>query len=148
VKKILAISLAAFSISACGGGTTTIIREVPASTTTEVLAEEPVQEESFQEERWTLREAINYVRQNAPSLESYSNETIADLMATSCDSIDTWAPDYEGYIDQARRTLSAEDTLMRNELTTIIIGGLYAYCPYHQEGVLAALGETDGSSTF
>jgi uncharacterized membrane protein len=148
VKKIFITTVVALGLSACSGGTTTIIREVPASTTTEALTQEPAQENASRVERWSLRKAVDYVRQNAPSTRAYSDETIADLMGTACDSIDTWAPDYEGYLNQAASVLSKESTADRNDLVTIIIGGLHAYCPYHQEGVLDALGETGGSSAF
>lgn len=149
MKRLLAVSLSVIALSACGSGTTTIIREVPASTTIAVENTAPEkQEESSEVIRMSIREAINYVRTSTSGLWEYSDEEIASLMATACDTIDEWAPDYKGYLANAREALTGEGTSMRSDIAAIMLGGLYAYCSYHQEGMFKALENTDGSGSF
>lgn len=150
MKRLLAVSLSVIALSACGSGTTTIIREVPASTTTiavENTAPEK-QEESSEVIRMSIREAVNYVRSSTSGLWEYSDEEIASLMATACDTIDDWAPDYRGYLANAREALIDEGTSTRSDIAAIMLGGLYAYCSYHQEGMFKALENTNGSGTL
>ena len=129
--KALAIAGVAVILASCTGETT-VIREVQvtASTQETTAVEEPT--------RMSRASAIATARQSVPTLWELSDDVIESLMMTSCESIDSWAPDYEGYLDNAREMLT-RDSSQRDEILAIVVASIYSVCPEHQLGITDVL---------
>ena len=129
--RALAIAGVAVILASCTGETT-VIREVQvtASTQETTAVEEPT--------RMSRASAIATARQSVPTLWELSDDVIESLMMTSCESIDSWAPDYEGYLDNAREMLT-RDSSQRDEILAIVVASIYSVCPEHQLGITDVL---------
>lgn len=126
--RALAVAGIALILASCTGETT-VIREVQVTTPSEQTAP-PVEEPS----RISRSSAIATARESVPSLWDLSDDTMESLMMTSCESIDSWAPDYEGYLDNAREMLS-RDSSQRDEIIAIIVASIFSVCTEHQLGI-------------
>lgn len=132
-KKLLTVVLASMMLASCG--TKTIVREVlvtQAPATTQTLPE-------LTDETMSVSEAVAWVRQNAPSFEYDSDSSLYSLMAKVCDTIDEWSPDYRGYLLNARDKLSGENTLMRSQISVLIMGAISSICTQHKWGIMDLL---------
>lgn len=134
--KALAVAGIALILASCTGETT-VIREVQVTTAPEQTSA-PVEEPS----RISRAHAIATARESVPSLWDLSDDTMESLMMTSCESIDSWAPDYQGYLDNAREMLS-RDSSQRDEIIAIIVASIFSVCTEHQIGITDVL---DGGS--
>ena len=132
--KALAIAGVAVILASCTGETT-VIREVQVTASSEQTQETtPVEEPT----RMSRASAIATARQSVPTLWELSDDVIESLMMTSCESIDSWAPDYEGYLDNAREMLT-RDSSQRDEILAIVVASIYSVCPEHQLGITDVL---------
>ena len=133
--KALAAASIALILASCTGETT-VIREVQVtSAPIETTAPAP----SSSPERLSRAEAISSAQSYAPSLRLISNATIESLMMTACESIDTWAPDYSGYLRNAQTVLADESSIQRDEINAIVVAAIYSVCTEHQIGIVDAL---------
>lgn len=119
-------------------GETTVIREVQVTASTEATqitapppADEPV--------RLSRDRAIATARDSAPGLYAYTDDEIISMMMTSCEAIDSWAPDYEGYLQQARQVIQHDVADLQQEITAIIVASIFSLCTEHQTGISDAL---------
>jgi hypothetical protein len=131
MKKI-AIAASVLLLASCG--TKTIIREVqvtPAPTTSTTIASS---------DTMSTTEAIAGIRLEAPSFNYTSDAEIYSMMGTACDTIDQWAPNYRGYLLNARDKLSGQNTEMRSQISAVIIGAISSICTQHKWGILDIIG--------
>ena len=130
-KSALAAIVLTLALTACGE--TTIIREVPASTQTPTTV-------TSSSGTMTTSEAIMDARQTAPSLNQFTDSQIFQFMTTVCDTIDDWAPNYTGYLANARNKLSGQDMQAKVEITALVVAAINSICTWHEDGINAALG--------
>jgi len=134
--KLLALAGAALVLASCTGGETTIIREVQVtSPPTETIAPDTTETPT----RVSTDEAIASAISFAPTLRELANSSIKSLMVTACESIDSWAPDYRGYLSSYRSVLSKESSTDQDEITAIIVAAIYSVCVEHQISILSLL---------
>jgi len=128
---LAALAIATISLAACGEKTT-IIREVPAA---------PQPTASIEgSSTMSTTEAIRDAQQTAPSLNAYTDAQMFEFMSKVCDTIDDWAPDYSGYLVNARNQLSSSDMQAKVEITALIIAAINSVCTWHEAGINAVLG--------
>lgn len=136
MKKI-AIAASVLILASCG--TKTIVREVqvtpPPTTSTTVASVETM----------STIEAIAWIRSQAPSFNYTSDASIYSLMGTACDTIDQWAPDYRGYLVNARDKLSGQNTEMRSQISAVIVGAISSICTQHKQAIVGIM-NSDSSS--
>lgn len=128
---IAALVMATISLAACGEKTT-IIREVPAAPQSTASIEDS--------STMSTTEAIRDAQQTAPSLNEYTDAQMFQFMTTVCDTIDDWAPDYSGYLVNARNQLSSSDMQSKVEITALIIAAIRSVCTWHEAGINNVLG--------
>lgn len=142
--KALAVAGIALILAGCTGETT-VIREVQVTSAPieEIIPE--VEDTSDEIIRYSRAEAIAAAQQFAPSLIIYNDSTMESLMLTACDSIESWAPDYESFLASARSSMSDSTDMEKDEIVGIIIAALYSVCTEHQIGIFQLLeGEISG----
>jgi len=126
--KKAALILSVLMLASCG--TKTIVREVQV-TQAPTITEAPAPESTM-----SVTEAIMWIRQQAPSFEYSSDSSIYSLMGTACDTIDDWAPDYRGYLVNARDKLSGQNTEIRSQISAVIVGAISSICTQHKQAIV------------
>lgn len=137
--KSLAVVGIALILAGCTGETT-VIREVQVTPPpVETTISEP--DNSDEIVRYSRAEVIADAQEFAPSLRIYDDATMESLMLTACDSIESWAPDYESFLASARSSMSDSTELERDEIVAIITAAIYSVCTEHQIGINRVLDE-------
>lgn len=135
--KRLAIIGITLILASCAGETT-VIREVQVTAAPETI-EIPAETPTEKPERYSRSEAIAFAQENAPSLRQFDDDAMDSFMATSCEAIDSWAPDYEGYLYNLRSNMESETISDRDEILAIVVASIYSVCTEHQLAIIQLL---------
>lgn len=133
MKKLALTSLIIASSLLASCGKTTIIREVSTPTSAAVAEEAPSSGLS------SMSKVFIELRDSTPSLNIYTDQELYALMTTVCDKIDTWAPNYRGYLLNMKEVATGESTLLRAELAVLTMAAVNYVCTWHNAGFTAAL---------
>jgi hypothetical protein len=133
-KTATTIAIAILGVTALASCTREVVREVPVTDPTEQTL--PGGNDDIV---LTPGEAIANARDSVPSLWAYTDAEMYEMMTVACDSIDQWAPDYYGFLDNMNATLAGAGTKNTNEITGIISAAIVSVCTYHQSGMIKAL---------
>jgi hypothetical protein len=133
-KTATTIALAILGTATLASCTTeTVIREVPA---TDPPANTAPPTDDF---GVSTAEAIATARESVPSLWSYTDAEMFEMMSVACDALDEWAPDYAGFISNMEDVLSTSSTQETAEATALIAAGASSICSYHMDDLMDAL---------
>lgn len=133
-RTLAAIIISASLLPACGK--TTIIREVQATTSTVAESTQGVDSDTM-----SASAVIAEMRQSTPSLNVYTDGELYNFMTTICDKINEWAPNYTGYLLNAKRVTQNEGTALLAEVSILTVGAITSVCTWHKAGFTKALNE-------
>jgi hypothetical protein len=123
-------------------GTTTIIKEVQVtqSPTTEVQATQaPSSSDSGSGSIMTTSEGIEWVKENVPLFAASSDSDIYSTMSSACEMIDSWAPDYDGWLEVFLEAVEKKTTEEGRNMMAVVAAATRTICTTHLDEVKDAL---------
>ena len=139
-KKFLYLPGLLILLMSCG--TTTIIKEVQVTqppTTEAQTTQAPTSSDSGSGSIMTTSEGIEWAKENVPLFAASSDSDIYSTMSSACEMIDSWAPDYDGWLEIFLETVEKKTTEEGRNMMAVVAAATRTICTTHLEEVVDAL---------